>query len=367
MWKKSKLKIMKDKILDVIKKTNEYIEKLGENTNNLYNTLNNIQDKFDEIRNIPQDKKLEYEKIKKIKLDWRQQVQKIEDAYKANIAKNAGLGVVGTGVGISVVTLGPTAAMGVATTFGVASTGTAISTLSGAAATNAALAWLGGGTLATGGGGIAAGKVFLALAGPIGWSIAGATVLVSGVLFWRTKSKQKCIEKIFYIISERDERKYKLAIVELKERINRIISENEQLNTAIERIKTFGTDYNKMSEAQQYELGSYVNLMSSSTQLLVNPIHGLQQQYTDEDFNKYIENSEDNKKIVLYRKYKNLIIYLANLLYKIELEEKDKKLLFKTLRKNKEMLKDMGISRKEFDIDLFNIIFDVLKYKYKLE
>lgn len=49
MWKKSKLKIMKDKILDVIKKTNEYIEKLGENTNNLYNTLNNIQDKFDEF------------------------------------------------------------------------------------------------------------------------------------------------------------------------------------------------------------------------------------------------------------------------------------------------------------------------------
>ena len=49
MWKKSKLKIMKDKILDVIKKTNEYIEKLGENRNNLYNTLNNIQDKFDEF------------------------------------------------------------------------------------------------------------------------------------------------------------------------------------------------------------------------------------------------------------------------------------------------------------------------------
>ena len=36
----------------------------------------------------------------------------------------------------------------------VASTGTAISSLSGAAATNAALAWLGGGTLAAGGGGV---------------------------------------------------------------------------------------------------------------------------------------------------------------------------------------------------------------------
>ena len=40
--------------------------------------------------------------------------------------------------GVAVVTMGPTVAMGVATTFGVASTGTAISALSGAAATNAA-------------------------------------------------------------------------------------------------------------------------------------------------------------------------------------------------------------------------------------
>lgn len=44
-------------------------------------------------------------------------------------------------------------------TFGFASTGTAISTLSGAAASNAILAWLGGGSIATGGGGMAVGSV----------------------------------------------------------------------------------------------------------------------------------------------------------------------------------------------------------------
>jgi hypothetical protein len=44
-------------------------------------------------------------------------------------------------------------------TFGVASTGTAISTLSGVAASNAILAWLGGGSLAVGGGGMAVGSV----------------------------------------------------------------------------------------------------------------------------------------------------------------------------------------------------------------
>lgn len=42
-----------------------------------------------------------------------------------------------------------------------ASTGTAISTLSGAAATNATMAWLGGGSLAVGGGGVAAGTAVL--------------------------------------------------------------------------------------------------------------------------------------------------------------------------------------------------------------
>ena len=48
-----------------------------------------------------------------------------------------------------------------ATLFGTASTGTAISGLSGAALTNATLAWLGGGSLAAGGGGMALGTIVL--------------------------------------------------------------------------------------------------------------------------------------------------------------------------------------------------------------
>lgn len=52
-------------------------------------------------------------------------------------------------------------AMGLATSVGVASTGAAISGLSGAAATNATLAWLGGGALSAGGGGMALGSLVL--------------------------------------------------------------------------------------------------------------------------------------------------------------------------------------------------------------
>lgn len=53
------------------------------------------------------------------------------------------------------------AAVWLVSTYGVASTGTAIATLSGAAATNATMAWFGGGSLAAGGFGMAGGAVVL--------------------------------------------------------------------------------------------------------------------------------------------------------------------------------------------------------------
>jgi hypothetical protein len=58
--------------------------------------------------------------------------------------------------------------------FGTASTGTAISGLSGAAAWNATLAWLGGGSLAAGGGGMALGTVVL------GGITVGPALLIGG-------------------------------------------------------------------------------------------------------------------------------------------------------------------------------------------
>lgn len=95
----------------------------------------------------------------------------------------------GVAAGVGTAAFAPTAAMAVATTFGTASTGAAISGLSGAAATNAALAWLGGGALAAGGGGMSAGSALLALAGPIGWGIGGAAILGGG-LYARSKNKK---------------------------------------------------------------------------------------------------------------------------------------------------------------------------------
>lgn len=362
--KETKLKSAQDRAQAAIDETNKTIEKLGVYTSNLYEALTDIQDLFDRIRNVPGDKKLQYKELKRIRLNWKQQAEKIEKDYQAAVIKNAGVGAVGAGLGVAVITMGPTVAMGVATTFGVASTGTAISALSGAAATNAALAWLGGGALAAGGGGMIAGEEFLALAGPAGWAIAGVSLVASGLYFWKNSNDKKHLENVFLAISERDIKSYELAIVELKERITRIIDENHKLNAAVKNIKTFGLDYNRMTEAQQYELGAYVNLMLSSTQLLISPIKGLLPKFSSEDFENFMAWKDRKTEKNICEANKEFIILLANLLYKIDLDDRDKKLLWKSLRKNKKMLKSVDVSKKEFDIDLMDVVVEALNYKY---
>lgn len=117
-----------------------------------------------------------------------------EVAVQRRIAANYGIrhvlagGVGGAAAGAAA---GGAAAYGsflAAVSFGTASTGVAVSTLSGAAATNAALAILGGGTLAAGGAGVAGGAALLTgvIAGP-------AALLAIGAMVWvaRRNKKQK--------------------------------------------------------------------------------------------------------------------------------------------------------------------------------
>lgn len=364
--KLSKLQFAMQRVEATVKKTNEKVNELGGHTGNLYTSLTAIQSLFDRIRNVPEENKLKYEKLRAIRINWKQQVDKIELEYKKAEVKTAGQGAAGVGAGVAVVTLGPTVAMGVATTFGVASTGTAISALSGAAATNAALAWLGGGALTAGGGGMAAGSAFLALAGPVGWTIAGFSIIASGLMFFKTKSDKDRLENIYTLISIRDIESYELAIVELNERIKRMIDEIEMLDAAIIKIETFGTDYHQMTEEQQYELGAYVNLMEAATMLLVNPILGLQPKFSEQDFNKLCA-SETEKFRAYFKTHKSMVISMANLLYKISLDDKDKKVLAKSLQKNKEFLSSVQMTKKEFGVEDLTMIERALKYRYKTQ
>ena len=267
--------------------------------------------------------------------------------------------------------MGPTAAMGIATTFGVASTGTAISSLSGAAATNAALAWLGGGALAAGGGGMAAGEAFLALAGPIGWALAAASLVFSGAMIWKVLVEKKRLEELFDSISDRDINSYKLAIAEIKERIICIDKEAEVLFLAGEKISSFGFDYSLMSEEQQLLLGSYVNHMLAATELLTMPIMGLQPRYSENDCTEYYSaikrdpNIARSADVYLLEKRIDVLTALANLLYKIDLDKKDRKLLCDTFRKNKDFLESLKLTKKDLPKGTIEVVCDALDYHYE--
>ncbi|MCD8192487.1 MAG: hypothetical protein LUD55_06830 [Oscillospiraceae bacterium] len=362
--KLSKLQLAQQEAEIIVKKANAKITELGAHGAELDTSLDTIQLLFNRIRNMPEENVQRYRNQENIRIKWKQQAREIELEYKKAEVQVAGQGAAGVSAGFAVAALGPTAAMGIATTFGVASTGTAISALSGAAATNAALAWLGGGALAAGGGGMAAGSAFLALAGPVGWAIAGLSILSSGLFFLKTRGDKERLENIFVHISKRDIKSYRLAIVELNERIKRIIDENQILSKAITQIETFGTEYDRMSEAQQYELGSYVNLMESSTALLVNPILGLLPKYTEQDYEKLCA-SDIAASEQYFVHHKDMVIALANLLYKITLDDKDKKLLAKSLKKNKEFLSTINLSRKEFDSSDISMVEIALNYRYE--
>lgn len=73
-------------------------------------------------------------------------------------------------------------AWGLVSLIGSASTGTVISSLSGVAATNATLAWFGGGSLATGGAGMAGGF----------WVLGG--IVAAPIVFFSTKSSYKKVD-----------------------------------------------------------------------------------------------------------------------------------------------------------------------------
>lgn len=345
---RSRLEDAQAKAEQAVAETNTKIEELGKHTSELFDVLTTIQVIFDLIRNVPSDKELELAELKTVRLHWKNQVEQIEQDYQMAASKGAGVGALGTGTGVAIAALGPSVAMGIATSFGVASTGTAISALSGAAATNAALAWLGGGALAAGGGGMVVGNIMLALTGPVGWAVAGAAILSGGGLYLRAQNEKEQLEHVFTLISIRDAKSYKLAIVELNERIARIKNETNILQDAVQELRDFGLDYEKMSNPQQYELGTYVNFMHSSTQLLVNPVLGLQPKYSEQDYQDYLENNPHEITAAEAVQFEEMIIFLANLTYKIELDAKDQTVLWKTIRSNKELMESMDLTKAEF-------------------
>lgn len=197
------------------------------------------------------------------------ETQQFAEAREGELKAAVGGAAAGVAAGAGVATLAPEALMWVATTFGTASTGAAISTLSGAAAQSASLAFLGGGAVAMGGGGVAAGEALLALAGPIGWGVAGATV-VATLIFHGIKvrdAQKRQSEEIVRVKNSTE------ALKELRAAIEQLLSETRSLSKRLrgqvvscERYR--GRDYSSLTEDEQKELGALVNNAVSLSTLL---------------------------------------------------------------------------------------------------
>lgn len=117
-------------------------------------------------------------------------------------------------------------ALGGVGTFAAASTGTLISGLSGAAATNATLAWLGGGSLAAGGFGMAGGMIALG-------GIALAPVLAIGGFMLASKAEEAVSNAYAY---ESDVSKAVEDMKLIKTNLKAIVAAKDELTSTIERL-----------------------------------------------------------------------------------------------------------------------------------
>lgn len=111
----------------------------------------------------------------------------------------------------------------------VASTGTAISSLSGVAATNATLAWLGGGSLAAGGFGMAGGMFVL------GGLVVGPALAIGGVVLSHQAEKELYAAK-----NNKDKAlKYQSEVATIILKLNSIVKYAEQINNLLKRLDEY--------------------------------------------------------------------------------------------------------------------------------
>ena len=168
----------------------------------------------------------------------------------------------GTGVGGGVAVAGGSILTALATTFGTASTGVAISSLSGAAATNAVLAWIGGGTIAAGGGGMALGGTILGLMGPVGWGIAGLSIVGGG---WSLRNKNDKIIAEY----QKAKKEYHYHEALLSSKIAEVKGLEDDTDENLKILKRYSdckypSDFNHFADDDKFELGQMVRDILSS-------------------------------------------------------------------------------------------------------
>ena len=156
---------------DLRKKCSKSLQDLGDEKLSILNgSVTKFVDTFSQLKNVNFTESEGLNELSKIQMGTKEfSEMKALTKFSSSILQGSATGIAGgalTAIG----------AYGAATTLATASTGTAIASLHGVAATNATLAWFGGGSLAAGGAGMAGGAAVL------GGIVAGPALLCMGLI-----------------------------------------------------------------------------------------------------------------------------------------------------------------------------------------
>lgn len=275
------------------------LQKLGEEKLFVLNhTINEFLETFTKIKNVDFQNSEGLDELKKLHIDNQEFVKlKAMVHFAGSLAGGTAAGTAGG----ALVAFG---AYGAAQALACASTGTAISALSGAAATNATLAFFGGGSIAAGGLGIAGGTAVL------GGLVVGPALMVMGLVAGHAAKKE--LEKAYTNHSEAQQIASQLKTASLQCEIIRrrtylfynLLARLDScflpLIFKIEDIfKTEGDDYHKYSDVSKKAVASAASVAISIKSVLDTPLltdDGLLTEESDKTKSS-IENFLKNMKI----------------------------------------------------------------------
>jgi hypothetical protein len=254
------------------KKTTKCLEELGKEKLLVWNKqIGSFVRTFEQIRNVEIEGQPITGELNGQAFDKSELAQMKDISVKAHEIVVGGFSAVGTGALVGV------ASYGGAMMFATASTGTAISTLAGAAATNATLAWFGGGALATGGLGIAGGTAVL------GGLVAGPALAVGGAVLEAkarenlAKARSNMSEAKKAATQMKNATKVLKAISTVAEEYHSVVQRlavkmDDALDSLGKVIDLQGTDYRRYGELDRRKVHLAVNFAQVMKLILEAPI-----------------------------------------------------------------------------------------------
>ena len=248
------------------------LETLGRAKAEVMNTsINRFITSFEKIKIIEFRNSAGFNELRNLKFD-RQDLLELRNLR--NVFSSAANGIlVGVPIG-AVITCG---AMGLVSVFGTASTGTAIGSLSGAAANNATLAWFGGGSLKAGGFGMAGGNFVLG-------GLAIIPPILSACSAMRSSARENLgiarvnLAKVEAFAADMEAAVVRMHAIEQRavqftNLLNKLNSGFVPLTYRLEYIvKNYGIDYRSYTTEQQNTIAACVAMAKAIKSVLDTPI-----------------------------------------------------------------------------------------------